>query len=67
MTFTHDEAANMLQTVITDLDLRSVRCFAHMLNTMLKNAMTIKKIYRPNNMNNNELNKKKKSKQEIQE
>ena len=54
MTFTHDEAANMLKTVITDLDLRSVRCFAHMLNTMLKNAMTIKMI-----------DKKKKSKQEI--
>ena len=36
ITFTTDSAANMIKSVIDHLDKRLIKCFAHLLNTILK-------------------------------
>ncbi len=38
MSFTTDEASNMMKTIREILDKRSLKCFAHMLNTIMKNS-----------------------------
>ena len=43
MTFTTDAASNIIKCVTENLDRRSIKCFAYMLNTILKKSMLKKK------------------------